>query len=81
MRGRDVAFALVLGAMMIPHQLKMIPIYIMMGNLGWFDSWTALIVPNLAMPFAVFLLRQHFLAFPPELYDAAEMDGAGHWRA
>lgn len=80
-RGRDVAFALVLGAMMIPHQLTMIPIYIMMGEFGWFDSWTALVVPNLAMPFAVFLLRQHFLAFPGELYDAAEMDGAGHWRA
>ncbi len=81
--GSNTAFVLVLGAMIIPHQLTMIPIYIMMGQLNWFDTWEALIIPNLAMPFGAygaFLLRQHFLAFPRELYDAAEMDGAGHWR-
>lgn len=80
-RGRDTVFALVLGAMMIPHLLTMIPVYILMARLGWFDTWAALIVPNLAMPFAVFLLRQHMLAFPRDLLDAAEMDGAGPWRA
>jgi len=80
-RGREVLFALVLGAMMIPHQLTMIPIYILVAKLQWFDTWRALIIPNLAMPFGVFLLRQHFLTFPKELFDAAEIDGAGHWRA
>ena len=80
-RGRETLFALVLGAMMIPHQLTMIPIYILVAELQWFDTWRALIIPNLAMPFGVFLLRQHFLSFPKELFDAAEMDGAGHWRA
>ncbi|MEC9434435.1 MAG: carbohydrate ABC transporter permease [Pseudomonadota bacterium] len=80
-RGRDTVFALVLGAMMIPHLLTMIPVYILMARLGWFDTWAALIVPNLAMPFAVFLLRQHMRAFPRDLLDAAEMDGAGPWRA
>lgn len=79
--GRETLFALVLGAMMIPHQLTMIPIYILIAELSWFDTWQALIVPNLAMPFGVFLLRQHFLGFPRELFDAAEIDGAGHWRA
>ena len=78
--GRDLVFAIVLGAMMIPHQLTMIPNYILITRLDWFDTWTALIVPHLAMPFGVFLLRQHFLAFPPELFDAAEMDGAGSLR-
>ena len=58
-RGRDTLFAMVLGAMMIPHLLTMIPVYILMARLGWFDTWAALIIPNLAMPFAVFLLRQH----------------------
>ncbi|MEC9345971.1 MAG: carbohydrate ABC transporter permease [Pseudomonadota bacterium] len=78
--GREVLFAVVLGAMMIPHQLTMIPIYIMVAELDWFDTWQALVIPNLAMPFGVFLLRQHFLQFPKELFDAAEIDGAGHWR-
>jgi multiple sugar transport system permease protein/sn-glycerol 3-phosphate transport system permease protein len=80
-RGRDLVFALVLGAMMIPHTLTMIPIYIVVSRLEWFDTWLALIVPNLAMPFGVFLLRQHFKSFPKDLLDAAEIDGAGHWRA
>lgn len=76
---RGFLFALVLGAMMVPHTLTMIPIYLMIAELGWFDSWAALIVPNLAFPFGVFLLRQHFLGFPRELIDAATADGAGHF--
>ena len=79
-RGRNAVFALVLGAMMIPHLLTMIPIYILIARLGWFDTWAALVIPNLAMPFAVFLLRQHMMSFPRDLLDAAEMDGAGPWR-
>jgi multiple sugar transport system permease protein/sn-glycerol 3-phosphate transport system permease protein len=67
--------------MMIPHQLVMIPIYIMIAELDWFDTWAALIIPNLAMPFAVFLLRQHMMSFPKDLLDAAEMDGAGPFTA
>ena len=76
-RGRDLLFACVLGALMVPHTLTMIPIYLMIAELGWFDTWTALIVPNLAFPFGVFLLRQHMLAFPKELIEAAAVDGAG----
>jgi ABC-type glycerol-3-phosphate transport system permease component len=79
--GRDVVFAVVLAALMVPHMLTMIPIYLMIGKLGWFDSWTALIVPNLAFPFGVFLLRQHMLSFPKDLLDAAEIDGAGPLKA
>lgn len=80
-RGRNMAFLAVLAAMMVPQQLTMIPNYLLIARLGWFDSWAALVVPNLAMPFAVFLLRQHFLGFPRELFDAAAIDGAGPWRA
>jgi multiple sugar transport system permease protein/sn-glycerol 3-phosphate transport system permease protein len=76
-RGRAIIFALVLAAMMIPHQMVFLPLYLLISDLGWFDTWTALIVPNLAMPLAVFLLRQHLLSFPRELYDAAAIDGAG----
>ncbi len=79
--GRSALFAAVLGAMMIPQVLTMIPIYILIARIGWFDTWWALVVPNLAMPFAIFLLRQHMLGFPRDLLDAAEMDGAGPWKA
>jgi multiple sugar transport system permease protein/sn-glycerol 3-phosphate transport system permease protein len=77
---RGTLFALVIVAMMIPQQLISLPIYFLVNGLGWFDSWTGLIVPNLAMPLAVFLLRQHMLSFPPEIFDAAAMDGAGELR-
>ncbi len=79
--GRDYLFFIVLGAMMIPPQLTVIPNYILIANLGWFDTFRGLVIPVLAMPFGVFLLRQHMMAYPQELYDAAEIDGAGHWRA
>jgi len=75
--GRATIFALILAAMMIPHQMVFLPLYLLISDMGWFDTWTALIVPNLAMPLAVFLLRQHLLSFPRELYDAAAIDGAG----
>lgn len=78
--GRELLFVVVLCAMMIPHSLVMIPLYVMIAKLGWFDTYLALIIPNLAAPFAVFLLRQHMLSFPKALIDAAEMDGAGSWR-
>lgn len=79
-RGRDALFLLVLGAMMIPHSLTMVPLYIMVAQLGWFDTYAALIVPNLAAPFAVFFLRQHMMSFPRDLIDAAQIDGAGSLR-
>ena len=79
--GRNVVFAAILVALMVPHTLTMIPIYLMISKLGWFDSWWALIVPNLAFPFGVFLLRQHMLSFPKDLLEAAEIDGAGPFKA
>jgi multiple sugar transport system permease protein/sn-glycerol 3-phosphate transport system permease protein len=77
---REPLFVLVLAAMMIPPQLTMIPLYLLMADLDWFDTWTALIVPNLAAPYATFLLRQHLLSIPRELYEAARIDGAGSLR-
>jgi ABC-type glycerol-3-phosphate transport system permease component len=78
--GRGVLFAFILGAMLIPHQLTVIPTYILVADLGWFDSWLGLIVPNLATPFGAFLLRQHMLSFPKALLEAADLDGAGPFR-
>lgn len=75
-RGRDALFLAFLGTMMIPFQVSMIGAFQMIHWLGWTDSYYALIVPGLASPFGVFLLRQFFLTLPTELEDAARIDGA-----
>jgi sn-glycerol 3-phosphate transport system permease protein len=80
-RGRDLLFTLFLGTMIVPIHVVMIPNYILVARLGWLDSLAALIVPQLSNAFGVFMLRQHLLTLPRELFDAAAIDGAGNWCA
>ncbi len=81
--GRDALFAIYLSSMMIPHQMTIIPSYLVLGDLGalspalGLDTYFALIAPFLASAFGVFLLRQSFLTLPNELEDAAILDGCG----
>lgn len=79
---RDVIFALLVGSLMIPNAVVLVPQYILTQRLGWLSTYQGLIVPEAAMTFAfgVFLLRQFFLTLPTELEDAARIDGAGPWR-
>jgi multiple sugar transport system permease protein len=74
--GRDVVFILVLATLMIPFQVIMIPTFIIVRKLGLIDTLGALIVPNLAGAFGIFLLRQFFRSLPIELEEAARIDGA-----
>jgi multiple sugar transport system permease protein len=74
--GREVAFVLVLATMMIPFQVIMLPTFLIVRKLGLIDSLGALIVPNLAGAFGIFLLRQFFRTLPVELEEAARIDGA-----
>ena len=74
--GRDVAFVLVLATLMIPFQVIIIPTFIIVRKLGLIDTLGALIVPNLAGAFGIFLLRQFFRSLPIELEEAARIDGA-----
>ena len=74
--GRDVVFIIVLATMMIPFQVIMIPTFLIVRSLGLIDSLGALIVPNLAGAFGIFLLRQFFKTLPIELEEAARIDGA-----
>jgi multiple sugar transport system permease protein len=76
--GRDRLFLLYLGTMMIPTQVTLVPLYIVMRQLGWLNSYYALIVPWLASAYGTFLMRQYMLTFPRELEDAARVDGANH---
>ena len=81
-RGRGVVLAVVVATILIPFQVVMIPLYLLMVQLGLRNTYLALILPNAATAFGVFLLRQGFLAVPRELEDAARIDGCsavGRW--
>ena len=79
--GRDLVFALLIGSLMLPNAVVLVPQYVLTQKLGWLSTYQGLIVPEAAMSFAfgVFLLRQFFLTMPGELEDAARIDGAGPW--
>ncbi|HEX2438459.1 MAG TPA: carbohydrate ABC transporter permease [Methylomirabilota bacterium] len=80
--GRDVVFTLLVGSLMIPNAVILVPQYVLVQRLGWLSTYQGLIVPEAAMTFAfgVFLLRQFFLSIPRELEDAALIDGASAWQ-
>lgn len=77
--GIDLLFATVLGVLIIPQQVIMIPLYRLMAEIGWINTFWALIVPWLVTPFGIFLVRQYIASMPHELEDAARIDGAGEW--
>jgi len=81
-RGRHLVFGLIVGSLMIPNAVILVPQYVLVQRLGWLSSYQGLIVPEAAMTFAfgVFLLRQFFLTIPSELEDAARIDGADPWQ-
>lgn len=78
--GRQVIFAVVVGTMMIPFIVVLIPQYIIIRRLGWLDTYQGLILPFAISSFGIFLMRQAFSRMPAELIDAARIDGAGEWR-
>jgi multiple sugar transport system permease protein len=79
-RWRETIFILLLSTMMIPGQVTMIPVYLILKQLGFLDTYTGLIVPTLASAFGIFIMRQFMQAIPDDLLDAARIDGAGEFR-
>lgn len=79
--GRNVLFFICLATMMIPFQVRMIPLYIQFKNLGWLNSYKPLIVPAFlgGGAYNIFLLRQFFMTIPQELSDAARIDGCSEF--
>jgi multiple sugar transport system permease protein len=77
--GRNMLFLTVLGTMMVPFPVTVIPSFLIVANLGWIDTYLALIVPHVVSAFAVFLFRQFFITIPIELEEAAQMDGASRF--
>ncbi len=79
-RGRGPAFAVLLATMMIPFEAVLIPNFVLVTRLGWYDAYAALIVPWCANAFSIFLMRQAFATLPDDYFDAARVDGCGHLR-
>jgi multiple sugar transport system permease protein len=81
---RNTLFVAVIATMAIPFFVKMIPLYVMMSNLGWLNTYQGLITPFLMDAFGIFLMRQFIQPIPDELIDAARIDGASelgiYWR-
>jgi multiple sugar transport system permease protein len=78
--GRRVLFALVLGTLMVPGMAIFVPQFVLVSNLNLVNSYAGLVLPFLAGPFGVFLMRQYLLSIPDELIEAARVDGAGEFR-
>lgn len=74
--GREPLFLLTLGTMMIPFFVTLIPVYFVVKQLGWLDSYAGLVVPGMISAYGIFLMRQFMLELPNELIDAARIDGA-----
>ena len=79
-RGSNLVLALMMGTLLIPYQLTLIPTFIIMQRLHLIDTLGAVIVPSLVLPFGVFLLRQFFLSLPREVEEAAWIDGCSRWK-
>lgn len=75
--GRVLLFWIIIGTMMIPGQVTIIPVFILLSKLGWIDTYAALTIPFLTSAFGVFMFRQFFLGIPKSLEEAAMLDGMG----
>ncbi|SHL25992.1 carbohydrate ABC transporter membrane protein 2, CUT1 family [Pseudonocardia thermophila] len=77
---KNVIFAGILVTLMVPPQVSMLPNFLLISQLGGVNTYWGIILPGLGTGFGTFLLRQQFLSIPKSLTEAAEIDGAGHWR-
>jgi multiple sugar transport system permease protein len=78
--GRDGLFRALLAALVVPAQVTMLPLFLLLRELGLVNTWWGVLVPGLASVFGIFLVRQYALGLPDSLLDAARVDGAGEAR-
>lgn len=78
--GQRALFLVVLGMLMVPGMATFVPQFVLISNMGLANSYAGLVLPFLAGPFGVFLMRQFLQAIPDDLLEAARVDGAGEWR-
>jgi len=82
--GRNALFFLVLGTMMVPVAMTLVPVFVILTKVGWIDTYQGLAVPFMVSAFGIFLMRQFFQSIPMEIEEAARVDGLGrfgmYWR-
>jgi multiple sugar transport system permease protein len=79
-RGRDRLFRFLLAALVIPGQVAMLPLFLLLKEMGCVNTYWGVIIPGMASIFGIFLIRQYALSIPDSLLDAARIDGAGELR-
>ncbi|WP_392544671.1 carbohydrate ABC transporter permease [Oryzobacter telluris] len=79
-RGKKALFAVVMGTLLIPGVVTFVPLFVLVANAGLIDTLPGLMLPFLAAPFGVFLMRQFIMGLPRDLLDAGRVDGAGELR-
>lgn len=76
-KGKNLFFLIILCTLMIPSQVTLIPLFEMMVTLNWLNTYQAIILPTLASPFAIYLMRQNMKSVPDSIIEASRVDGAG----
>lgn len=76
--GKRVLYLSVIGLLIIPFQVTMVPLYVQMSAIGWVNTYWGILVPFLAAPFGAFYMRQYFLTIPDSLLESARMDGCSN---
>jgi alpha-1,4-digalacturonate transport system permease protein len=79
-RGRNAIFLVIIATLMIPLSVILVPVYLVITEIGWVNNLWGVIIPGAATPTGVFLLRQYMLTIPDELLDSGRIDGASEWR-
>jgi len=79
-RGRNVIFLIIISTLMIPLSVILVPVFLVITQVGWVNNLWGVIIPGAATPTGVFLLRQYMLTIPDELLDSGRIDGASEWR-
>ena len=78
-RGQYAILLSIIATMMVPYWVSLVPVYILLAKLGWLNTYHGLIVPHLARPFGIFLMRQYMRSIPSDYIDAARIDGASEF--
>ncbi|MEM7537262.1 MAG: carbohydrate ABC transporter permease [Chloroflexota bacterium] len=77
--GKQILFLILLGTLTIPFQITLVPLFLLMLNINWLDTYMAIVIPGAISAFGAFFMRQNMLSVPGELVDAARIDGASEW--
>ncbi len=82
--GKSLVFIAILSTLMLPVQVILVPLYLVVRDLGWLDTYQGLIIPQAVNAFSIFLMRQHIMSIPDDYIEAARLDGASElgilWR-